>query len=707
MASLFGASWFCLLLAGLWSLLCGYFLRRAWTSEADEEGALRLASLRNDAARLRSDVELRNGQVRTLETELGNQRSRFTEIEGLLSAKDTEMQTLGGKLSGIESKAAGFDLARLGALKTIEEREQAMSAQNARLRSLEAELSDAKAQAEAARTASAHAATAAGAELVNARRGWDAERSKLLGDHGSKLSLLDNSRIELEKSKGSEIAALLAKVAGLAVFESQARELAPKLESSLAAVRAKDKDMAALEQRLHALEPLTAKLAAAEAELAAAKRGMAERDTALNGLNAEKSSAAQALKQRDDELAKLRARVAELEPLQAKASQAEAELVRVRARITELEPWKSKFESANTDLAKLRARIGELEPLQAKFSSANTELGTLRTRLAELAPLQAKFTQADSELGRLRVRIAELEPWQAKSRQWETELGQLRPRISELEPWKLKFSEAEAELGRLRARVAAAEPWQAKFEGANAELGKLRARVGELEPWQAKFGQADAELGRLRSLVTELQPLQEQLRVASINHEAAQKQKDDRAARVAAEFRERIASLDTERADWRRRGESAQQQVVARDAEIQELLRRIEALRNAPPKVIERIVEVEKVVTVMAPAAAPVAARPAAPAKRRDSGAGRRDDLKVIEGIGPKIEQLLNNAGYLTFRSVAEADAAALAVILEAAGPRFKLARTDTWPQQAGLLADNNMAAFKTLTDALKGGVKR
>ena len=565
MASLFGASWSCLLLAGLWSLLCGYVLRRAWTAEADEEGALRMASLRNESSRLRSDVEARNAQLQALKADLGIQRSRSSEVEGFLATKEAEMQALGSRLAEFEAKAAGFDFARLSALKTIDERDQAMAGMNARVRSLQGELDDAKARAEAARAASADAESAAATELARLRHAWDTERAKLLADHGAKLGLIEGARAESDQRNGAGITALLAKVAGLAVFETQARDLAASLDASKASLRAKDEGLATLKQQVQALEPLPSRIASVEADLAAAQRGMAERDSALNGLNAENARAAQTLALRDDELAKL------------------------------------------------------------------------KIRLATLEPLQAKVVQADTELSRLRGRIAELEPW------------------------KLKFSEAEAELARLRGRIA------------------------------------------------ELHPLQEQLRNANANHEAALKLMDDKAARLDADVRARIGALQVERDDWQRRGESAQQQLAARDTETQALLRHLEALRNAPPRVVEKIIEIEKIVTVAAPMAAPTPTPVAlaVPARSRDSGASWRDDLKVIEGIGPKIEMLLNNAGYLTFRSVADADPVALTAILETAGPRFKLARTDTWPEQAKLLASNDMEAFKTLTDLLKGGVRR
>ncbi|MBT8191541.1 MAG: hypothetical protein KJO29_14010 [Bacteroidia bacterium] len=84
--------------------------------------------------------------------------------------------------------------------------------------------------------------------------------------------------------------------------------------------------------------------------------------------------------------------------------------------------------------------------------------------------------------------------------------------------------------------------------------------------------------------------------------------------------------------------------------------------------------------------------------------AWKKDDLKAIEGIGPKIEQLMHNAGITTWRQMAEASVGQLNSILEEAGKRYQLADPSTWPQQAGLAADERWEDLERLQDHLKGG---
>ncbi|MBL8327849.1 MAG: DUF4332 domain-containing protein [Rubrivivax sp.] len=80
------------------------------------------------------------------------------------------------------------------------------------------------------------------------------------------------------------------------------------------------------------------------------------------------------------------------------------------------------------------------------------------------------------------------------------------------------------------------------------------------------------------------------------------------------------------------------------------------------------------------------------------------DDLEVIEGIGPKIAELLRKAGIDSFAQLAEATPEQIQPILDAAGPNFKLADPHTWPEQAALCAMNQWAALKALQGVLTAG---
>lgn len=85
----------------------------------------------------------------------------------------------------------------------------------------------------------------------------------------------------------------------------------------------------------------------------------------------------------------------------------------------------------------------------------------------------------------------------------------------------------------------------------------------------------------------------------------------------------------------------------------------------------------------------------------------KADDLRKIEGIGPKIAELLTNAGIKTFADLSAAKKTILTSILEAAGSRYKMHDPSTWAKQATLAANGKWDKLAILQSELKGGKKK
>ncbi len=82
------------------------------------------------------------------------------------------------------------------------------------------------------------------------------------------------------------------------------------------------------------------------------------------------------------------------------------------------------------------------------------------------------------------------------------------------------------------------------------------------------------------------------------------------------------------------------------------------------------------------------------------------DDLKKIEGIGPKISEILKEGGIHTFDDLAKADVEKLKGLLHDAGSRYRMHDPTTWPEQAALAAAGKWEELDVLQDELKGGKK-
>ncbi|RED44588.1 LSU ribosomal protein L21P [Winogradskyella eximia] len=94
-----------------------------------------------------------------------------------------------------------------------------------------------------------------------------------------------------------------------------------------------------------------------------------------------------------------------------------------------------------------------------------------------------------------------------------------------------------------------------------------------------------------------------------------------------------------------------------------------------------------------------VEAKAAAPKAKKATGDA--DDLKKVEGIGPKIASTLVEAGIATFSDLAKATPEAISeIIADVRGNHV----TDTWPAQAQLAADGKWDELKKWQDELDGG---
>jgi large subunit ribosomal protein L21 len=98
---------------------------------------------------------------------------------------------------------------------------------------------------------------------------------------------------------------------------------------------------------------------------------------------------------------------------------------------------------------------------------------------------------------------------------------------------------------------------------------------------------------------------------------------------------------------------------------------------------------------------------PANSAAKKSGKTGAGDDLTKIEGIGPKIADLLHAAGINTFAALAASKTETLSDILHKAGARFASHNPVTWAEQAQLAADGKWDELKALQAALDGGVRK
>lgn len=140
------------------------------------------------------------------------------------------------------------------------------------------------------------------------------------------------------------------------------------------------------------------------------------------------------------------------------------------------------------------------------------------------------------------------------------------------------------------------------------------------------------------------------------------------------------------------------------------------AEETAAPAVVEAAAPVAEEVAApeVIEAAAPEAEETAAPQVEAAEKAAKitlpsgkkisQDDLKVIEGVGPKIEGLLNDGGIFTWADLADAETEKVQAILDEAGPSYRIHDPATWANQAQMAHNGQWEELEAYQERLKGG---
>jgi large subunit ribosomal protein L27 len=139
--------------------------------------------------------------------------------------------------------------------------------------------------------------------------------------------------------------------------------------------------------------------------------------------------------------------------------------------------------------------------------------------------------------------------------------------------------------------------------------------------------------------------------------------------------------------------------VVAKAPAAKKVAAATPTTETAPVKAVKKA---EAAVAEVLESAAPAADKKAA-APKKDK-APKLDDLKIIEGVGPKIETLLKDGGINTWAELAAAPVDRLKEILEAAGPRYQIHDPSTWPAQSKFAAEGKWDELKEYQEMLLGG---
>ena len=518
------------------------------------------------------------------------------------------------------------------------------------------------------------------------------QRLHASGEEGAKLQLQieaaakDNETLRLHVD-GLENGEKdhLAKIQQLEDSLKHSAAVAVEHSTLVASLRARVADVEPLEHKLHASGEEVSKLRSRVDGLESGEKDYLAKIQQLEDSLKHSTTAAV---EHSTLVTSLRARVADVEPLEQKlhssseegaklqlqidAAAKENETLRLRVsgfensgkdhltKIQELEKHSTAAAAEHETLvSNLRARVADIDPLEHRLHAAGEEIGKLRSRVEELQPLQAEVADVAKENEALLLRIHALEKGDkdhlGRIHKLEDSLKhasatlaeekqhheRVRSRVHELEPFHAKAGELETKLqgeteasSQLRLRVQELEKHSALgFADVRAQLVQAKARVGELEPWQAKYNESsttislrDAEIAKLKDHIAELEALQtrlrtqeEQIRTWDRRFSSTVDEKDGEITRLRFE----VGELTPLRDQVEMLNSRIQTVVAEKDSEIEQLRGQLQAVPDT-------------------------GGAAAAPAKAKDE----RDDLKKIRGIGPVLEKRLNGYGVYWFKQI-------------------------------------------------------
>ena len=509
-----------------------------------------------------------------------------------------------------------------------------------------------------------------------------------LSSQKSEFEKLEKAQRDNQSRHATELSALQAKVGELETLRKHYSAQEDQLKSLSGEKRAADEKYT---QQISTMQSRINNIETANKEMAGQLQSRQSEYDKL--VAAEKASR----EKYEKELAAVQSRVKTLEPLQQQLNAKTAELESLRSA------QKAASDKQVAEIQSLQSRVRELEPLKKQLADGQAANDTLQRKVQSLEPLQSRLEsqqKAFDELQRthksatdkLAGEQAELKKQLQQREQLNGQIRTLQQQLSDAEAVKAEVGKKQAEIAQLNKRIADArseadqgrqqiaqlsrqiDAGKNEIQGLRSSAGRIPELERQLQSAQKTGADKQQELEKLKQQLatleqsmarshTENEKSKEELKAALNKAQAqlgdydslkAQKEKQQAVAEQAeVTLTELRARLNSQAGIERRLAELEQQlksrvelhtdDVNQRDREILDLKLQIEKL-----KARQQVPQVQPAVSQPRRERAAVTAD-GKKTIRKDG----MDDLKLIFGIGPKIEKLLNQNGVRHFEDIA------------------------------------------------------
>lgn len=440
-----------------------------------------------------------------------------------------------------------------------------------------------------------------------------------------------------------------------------------------------------------------------ESELAASRTDLSRHADDVKRLSADLTNVRSVHDQAQGSLGLLKSELDErnssLSAAQQKHAQFEAALAAAKS---EVQVAQGRYEVAHSNLEAMQRELAAAKSEIAASKSADSQHGAAAS--AEIAKLRGELTAALSARDQTQQSLSLIETERSKVKISLADLGSETDRLkAELAASQAGHQQLSATLSTLKTELGAA---QSGSTGAASELAKLKAQIGVLQTAQEENGRLKDQLVGLNDQILTLRGVagDHKSLADKATQEAHQLKAELAAARAKASKlelveRDHAALLSTHDEHKLAFGKLT----AAHDdkANLIALLQAdIEGNKRSHEALSGRVNDIER--------AAQLAAERRIAMTRYGfvSRTKDRDDLTLVEGIGPKIEELLLAAGVDSHAKLAVTPIEEIQVVLDKAGASFRIANPATWARQAALIVRNDWAELRRWQDVLIAGVE-
>lgn len=329
---------------------------------------------------------------------------------------------------------------------------------------------------------------------------------------------------------------------------------------------------------------------------------------------------------------------------------------------TLISEWEKKYHSVQKELHQTEQQLSS--SLQTSNNQASS-LITWETRFKELQDAreatQLQYSQSLKHQNTLEAIIAE---WERKYYDTRVDLQHTQEQLNE----HIRAKETEA---------ASLGEWEDKFLSLQSELALAQNKLNETLTDRDRHGE------NLQEAEKRFKELSDKFNIVQLQLADSQRQ-NSHLEEDMVKAKEYQLKFNQESRAWQKRLHDLEKEYADRVSELQARFD-----KEIKEVVIEPVpVDWKAVSLLMGKKIKP-------------------DDLKIIEGIGPKISNFLRRNQVKTWSALSESKAEDIRSILEKGGAHFTLADPTTWPDQARLAAAGDWQKLKKLQEKLFAGRKK